>query len=150
MKNEKIIASIEKYVSTLAGEKKVFFEIALARAESERKAVKKLYSAESEPVLELAAIVQELKAEMKEAELKAACGASLVKRTKLLNKLLSKCFRENFQKAFFDEVYGVKMQCCIIDGYYGFMFKDARNHPKECEKTRIDIDEKLTKAVKEW
>ena len=32
----------------------------------------------------------------------------------------------------------------------GFMFKDAKRYPKECEKTRIDIDEKMTKTIKEW
>ena len=30
------------------------------------------------------------------------------------------------------------------------MFKAAREYPKECKQTRIDIDEKITKAIEEW
>ena len=129
MKNEKIIANIEAYIATLDSEKQQMFKKTLEQAENERKAVKKLFAAECAPLLELAEIVQELKAEMKQAEQKAAGGASLVKRTKLLNKLLSKCFRENFQKAFYEEIKGEKMQCSIIDGFYAFMLRNALDVP---------------------
>lgn len=30
------------------------------------------------------------------------------------------------------------------------MFKAAKEHPKECKETRIDIDKRLKKALKEW
>lgn len=129
MKNEKIIANIEAYIATLDSEKQQMFRKTLEQAENERKAVKKLFAAECEPLLELAEIIQELKAEMKEAELKAAGGASLVKRTKLLNKLLSKCYREAFQKAFYEEIKGEKLQCSIIDGYYAFMLRNELDIP---------------------
>lgn len=129
MKNEKIIANIEKYVATLDREKQKDFSYILATAESERKAAKTVFKALNSPLLELVEIVQELKEEMKQAELKTAGGASLVKRTKLLNKLLSKCFRNEFQKGFYEEIDGVKMQCCIIDGFYAFMLKNALDVP---------------------
>lgn len=31
-----------------------------------------------------------------------------------------------------------------------FIFKAAKDYPNECEATRKDIDEKLSKALKEW
>ena len=31
-----------------------------------------------------------------------------------------------------------------------FMFKAARNYPKECKETRIDIDKQLRAVLKEW
>lgn len=30
------------------------------------------------------------------------------------------------------------------------MFKAARQHPKECRDTRIDIDERITSALAQW
>lgn len=131
MKNEKIIANIEAYIATLDSEKQQMFNKSLEQAENERKAVKKLFSAECEPLLELAEIIQELKAEMKQAEQKAAGGASLVKRTKLLNKLLSKCYRDNFKKGFYEEIRGEKMQCSIIDGFYAFMLRNELDIPMQ-------------------
>jgi len=29
-------------------------------------------------------------------------------------------------------------------------FKAARDYPKECKETRVDIDRRLTKAILEW
>ena len=31
-----------------------------------------------------------------------------------------------------------------------FIFKAVKDYPHECEATRKDIDEKLSKALKEW
>ena len=31
-----------------------------------------------------------------------------------------------------------------------FMFKAGKEHPKECRETRVDIDRKLQKAIREW
>ena len=31
-----------------------------------------------------------------------------------------------------------------------FMFKAGKEHPKECRETRIDIDRRLQKALREW
>ena len=31
-----------------------------------------------------------------------------------------------------------------------FMFKAGKEHPKECRETRIDIDRRLQKAIREW
>ena len=30
------------------------------------------------------------------------------------------------------------------------MFKAGKEHPKECRETRIDIDRRLQKALREW
>ncbi len=30
------------------------------------------------------------------------------------------------------------------------MFKAAKEHPKECKETRVDIERRITKAIKEW
>ncbi len=38
-------------------------------------------------------------------------------------------------------VSGIFVRCC---------FKAAREYPKECRKTRIDIDHKVGQALKEW
>lgn len=32
----------------------------------------------------------------------------------------------------------------------GLMFKVGREHPKECKQTRLDIDEKLSRWIREW
>ena len=32
----------------------------------------------------------------------------------------------------------------------GFMFRAGKEHPKECRETRIDIDRRLQKALREW
>ena len=66
MTNEKIIANIERYISTVSKEQQQHFEQALEIAEKEHKPVKKYFSAVSEPIFELAEIVQELKREIKE------------------------------------------------------------------------------------
>ena len=129
MKSEKIIANIEKYVATLDSEKQKDFAYIMKTAEKDRRPVKKEFATSSSPLLELAEIIQELKEEMKQAEQKAAGGASLVKRTKLLNKLLSKCYREQFQKAFYEEIKGEKMQVSVIDGFYAFMLRNALDVP---------------------
>lgn len=138
MKHEQIIANIERYVATLDSEMQQMFNKSLEQAENERKAVKKLFSAECAPLLELAEIIQELKAEMKQAELKAAGGASLVKRTKLLNKLLAKCNREICRSGFHADIRGEKMQCSIIDGFYAFMFRQDLDIPMQ-QSTPIAI-----------
>ena len=31
-----------------------------------------------------------------------------------------------------------------------FMFKAGKEHPKECRETRIDIDRRLQKVLREW
>lgn len=134
MKNENIIANIEKYVATLDSVKQKDFAYFMKTAETERKSPKKAFAEAikydvANPLIELAEIVFELKAEMKQAEQKAAGGASLVKRTKLLNKLLSKCYRNEFKKAFYEEIKGEKMQCSIIDGFYAFMLRNALDVP---------------------
>ena len=95
-----------------------------------------------------------------------------VKRSKLINKLLQKSegYRIDFKNAFYNEVYGVKMQCAIIDGNYGFCFKNDLDLPmttstinfervlpenwRAFEKCEFDLAEikttlKLSKAKKE-
>ena len=32
----------------------------------------------------------------------------------------------------------------------GILFKAGRQHPKECRDTRVDIDRKITKILREW
>lgn len=32
----------------------------------------------------------------------------------------------------------------------GFVFRAAKKYPKECEQTRKDIDDRLSRALKEW
>lgn len=81
MKNEKIITTIERYINTLN--------------ESEKASA-----------FELSAIVQELKQELKEKALKETHGNGYLKRSKLVSKLLSKCFREDMQKAFNEKING--------------------------------------------
>ena len=34
--------------------------------------------------------------------------------------------------------------------FVGLAFQAGRKHPKECKQTRLDIDRKLTAAIKEW
>ena len=34
--------------------------------------------------------------------------------------------------------------------FVGLAFKAGRKHPKECKQTRVDIDRKLTAAIKQW
>lgn len=74
-------------------------------------------------------IVQELKQELKEKALKETHGNGYLKRSKLVSKLLSKCFREDMQKAFYEKINGEDMQCCIIDGVCAFAFKKPLDLP---------------------
>ena len=140
MKNEQIIANIEKYVATLDAEKQKEFRFLLEGAERNRTPVKKMY-ANVDGLIELAEIVQELKAEMKEKELKAKNGDSFAKRNKLVNKLLTKGFDHRFRNAFYKEINGEKLQCCVIEGIYAFMFRNELDLPinqaSECDLARI-------------
>ena len=145
MNNEKIIANIERYISTVSKEQQQHFEQALEIAEKEHKPVKECFLAISEPIFELAEIVQELKQEMKENAQKETNGNSFVKRSKLITKLLSKCWQEKFQKGFFEEIDGAKMQCCIIDGVYAFAFNDELDIP-----TQDTSPFTLTKVIPEY
>ena len=139
MTNEKIIANIERYISTVSKEQQQHFEQALEIAEKEHKPVKKYFSAVSEPIFELAEIVQELKREIKEKAQKETNSNSFVKRSKLITKLLSKCWQEKFQKGFFEEIDGAKKQCCIIDGYYAFAFNDELDIPMLAENEKAQF-----------
>lgn len=109
MKAEKIITSIEKYLNTLN-------------------------ESEKAEALELNEIVLTLRQELKEKALKETHGSTFLKRAKLVSKLLSKCFREDMQKAFNEKINGENMQCCIIDGYYAFAFKSPLDLPMAEER----------------
>ncbi len=37
-----------------------------------------------------------------------------------------------------------------VNAFIGRMFKSAKAHPKECEKTRIDVDKATAAAIKNW
>ena len=50
-------------------------------------------------------------------------------------------FPESLFKAIFPVFSGLLLK---------IMFKDVREYPKECKETRIDIDKRLSKAIKEW
>lgn len=129
MNKEKIIANIETYINTLNEEEQKCFKTVLDVSEKEHKKVKKVYKDLFSPILELAEIVQELRQEIKEQAQKDTKGNSYVKRSKLITKLLDKCYRVQFQTGFFEEMNGEKMQCCIIDAYYAFMFRNALDIP---------------------
>lgn len=117
MKTEKIITSIEKYLNTL----------------NER---------EKAEAFELGEIVLALRQELKEKALKETHGSTFLKRSKLVSKLLSKCFKEDMQKAFNEKVNGENMQCCIIDGYYAFAFKNPLDLPM-AEKSNFTFSKVL-------
>ena len=34
--------------------------------------------------------------------------------------------------------------------FMSLMFKSAKEHPKECEQTRKDIDREIREAIKSW
>jgi hypothetical protein len=42
------------------------------------------------------------------------------------------------------------MMPVLGDVFVKAAFVSARQHPKECKQTRIDIDRKLKNAIKEW
>lgn len=126
MNKEKIIAGIEKYVETLSDTEKNMYKQSMNKFTlTENKEAKAIY-----PILELTYIVQALKQEIKEQAQKETNGGNYVKRSKLVTKLLGKCYREEFKKAWYEEINGEKMQCCIIDGFYAYMFKNALDIPE--------------------
>ncbi len=142
MTNETIIAEIEQYISSLNDDDKSLYSKAFELSDRTAKPIKDLKTNCFFPLFNLAAIVQELKQEIKETELKKAGGNSIIKRTKLIKSLLAKCSKEDFRKGWFDEIENEKMQVCIIDGYYGFAFKNALdifmdNSPKFAFKQAI-------------
>lgn len=148
MTNEKIIANIERYISTVSKEQQQHFIQGLEMAEKEHKPVKECFSAVSEPIFELAEIVQELKREIKEKAQKETNGNSFVKRSKHITKLLSKCWQEKYQQGFYEEINGVKMQCCLIDGFYAFAFNSELDIPMIEEGKESPFT--LTKVIPEY
>lgn len=104
MKTEKIITTIEQYLSALN-------------------------ESEKAEAFELGEILQELRQELKEKALKETQGSTYLKRSKLVSKLLAKCPREDMQKAFNQKIRGEDMQCCIIDGYYALAFRNPLDLP---------------------
>lgn len=122
MNKEKIIANIERYVKTLREKEQIYYFSGLENAGNTP--IKEAYKNTPEPIFELAEIVQELKREIKEQAQKEAKGNTFVKRSKLITKLLDKCYNEKFKKGFYEEINGEKMVCCIVDGFYAFMLYD--------------------------
>lgn len=47
-----------------------------------------------------------------------------VKRPQCGHEFTPEIWQEKFQKGFFEEIDGAKMQCCIIDGYCAFAFNN--------------------------
>lgn len=117
MKIEKIITSIEKYLNTLN-------------------------ESEKAEAFELSEIVLELRQKLKEKALKETHGSTYLKRSKLVSKLLSKCFREDMQKAFNEKINGENVQCCIIDDHYAFAFKNPLDLPM-AEESKFTISKFL-------
>lgn len=117
MKTEKIITIIEKYLNTLN-------------------------ESEKAEAFELNAIVLELRQELKEKALKEMHGNTYLKRSKLVSKLLSKCFREDMQKAFNEKINGENVQCCIINNHYAFAFKNPLDLPM-AEESKFTFDKIL-------
>lgn len=126
MTSEKIIANIERYVNGLSNEERQMYENALTHTEAENRELKEIFS-----IIGLAEIVQTLKREMREKALKEANGGSYVKRSKLIAKLLDKMndSRQELKKAWYEEINGEKMQCCLVGGFYGYAFKNPLDLP---------------------
>lgn len=127
MKKEKIIANIESYVKTLREKEQLYYYSSLENAGDAP--IKKAFPNVGEPIFELAEIVQELKREIKEQAQKETKGNSFVKRSKLITKLLEKSYDERSKKGIIEEINGEELQCCIIDGYYAFAFRERLDIP---------------------
>ena len=135
MTPEKIIANIENYISTLTPAEQELCETCLNVAESSCTNVKDIPSIKDSilkhhPVLELVEIIQELKRDIKEKMQKSTKGKSFVTRSKKLTKLMLKNTRESYKKAVIEEINGIEMQCCVVDGgFYAFVLKEHLDVP---------------------
>lgn len=130
MTPEKIIANIENYITTLTPAEQELCETCLNVAESSGTNVKDIPAIKDsifkyDPVLELVEIIQELKCDIKEKMQKSTKGKSFVTRSKKLTKLMLKNTMGSYKKAVIEEINGIEMQCCIVDGgFYAFVLKE--------------------------
>ncbi len=129
MTNEKIIATIEKYVESLNDEDRKAYNMAFDISRKDIVPIKDFFDKVGIPVFGLAMIVQELEQEMKKAAQKKVGGSSYVKRTALINKLIAKNTREELRKGWFEEIEGERMQCFLVNGYMAFAFRNTVDAP---------------------
>ena len=130
MTNEKIIAAIDKYVESLDEGQKKWYSEAFDISRKENRPIKEAFKNVGIPVLELAIIVQELEEEMKKAAQKKVGGNSYVKRTTLINKLITGNTREEYRKGWFEEIKGERMQCFIANNAtMAFAFRNTVDAP---------------------
>ena len=129
MKKETIIALIDEYVSSLNDSAKKDYTALFDVSNRENKSIKQVFKDYPNAIRNLAIIVQELEQELKDEATKQSKGGSHLKRSKLVAKLLSKCYNDEWKNGFFEEINGEKMQCCVIDGIYGFAFRNPLDIP---------------------
>lgn len=144
MTNEKIIATIDKYVESLDEGQRNWYSTAFDISRKENRPIKEAFKNVGIPVLELAIIVQELEEEMKKAAQKKVGGNSYVKRTTLINKLITSNAREEFRKGWFEEIKGERMQCFIVNNAtMAFAFRNTVDAPMTDAENHLTLNKIL-------
>lgn len=124
MKPEIIITKIEEYINSLPKESREAYDTVMnIKAKYPQESIKTFVKNNPDKILNLLLIVDELKQELKEAEIKQSKGSSELERIKAINAYLSKNGREEFKKAWIEND-----KMCLTNGYTGFMF----NKTLEC------------------
>ena len=120
MKPEIIVAKIEEYINSLPKENRESYDgVMEIKTKHPEENVKTFASVLSDPILNLAVIVDELKQEIKEGSIKQTRGSSVLRRIKAINKFLTDKNNKNdkMRKAWVEDD-----KMCITNGYVGFMF----------------------------
>lgn len=115
MKSSKIIIAIEKTLSILSEDDQKTFNYAISNN----------YYNSCFTIQPLIDLYLDAKQEIKDEYVTKKGGNTLLKKTKLLNKLLKTNWKECFLKTWIEEINGEKRQCAMINGYYAFMFKEG-------------------------
>lgn len=118
MTNEKIISTIETYISSLENSEKELYKGALLSFDNKEG---RTYYA---PIQGLALLVSDLKRELAETEIKKSKGNTFLKRSKLAEKLINQNDMERIQKGWIEtDVFDNKYQC-FMTSYCGFMLSE--------------------------
>lgn len=128
MNNEKIISTIETFVSTLENSDKELYTKTLAALDT------KLSVTVYAPVQNLALLVSDLKRELAETEIKKSKGNTFLKRSKLAEKLITQNRMERLQKGWIEtDAFENKYQCFMTE-YCGFMLSENLSIPMHDEQ----------------
>lgn len=141
MELEKIIASVENFVEATAEKE----DRNLYHAYLENPQVRKDFKGSHLSIVDLAETVLALRRELAEKEDKRTHGASFVQRTRLAEKVIAECSREEMRGSWTQNVFGEACQC-FMNGYMAFALREPLTLPAVPYGDGTDLE----KFFKDW